>query len=124
MDYKKIIDLVKPGDLVYLDPPYQGTSNNINTHDKRYIQGIDFDEFVKILDLLNSKAVNYIVSYDGMTGNRKIGKDLPDYLDLIHLYITSGISAQSTLNGKREITYESLYLSKNLYNTQEVYKFA
>ena len=111
VDYKEVLAKAMPGDLVYMDPPYQGTSN---VRDSRYIQGVDFGEFVQELEKLNKKNVDFIVSYDGMTGNRKIGEDLPDSLELTHLYVNAGLSTQSTLNGKRERTMESLYLSRDL----------
>ncbi|WP_058953076.1 DNA adenine methylase [Clostridium tyrobutyricum] len=111
LDYREIVLKAQPEDLVYMDPPYQGTSN---TSDNRYYQGVDYEEFVNALKLLNDKNVDFIISYDGMTGEKKHGKDLPDYLELTHIFINAGKSAQSTLLGKKEITYESLYLSKNL----------
>ena len=113
-DYKKILALTKPGDLVYMDPPYQGTSNRQNPRDNRYIQGVDFEEFVAELAKLNDRGIDFIVSYDGMTGDKIIGKHLPEELNLNHIYINAGLSAQATLNGKKEITYESLYTSENL----------
>ena len=120
-DYKEILALTKPGDLVYMDPPYQGTSNRKNPRDNRYIQGVDFDEFVAELAKLNARDIDFIVSYDGMTGNKIIGRHLPDELNLNHIYINAGLSAQATLNGKKEITYESLYTSKNLKSKQDEY---
>lgn len=117
-DYKKILAMTKPGDLVYLDPPYQGTSNR----DTRYIQSVDFNEFIRELEQLNHRNINFIVSYDGMTGEKIIGKQLPPKLELKHIYIYAGISAQAALNGKKEITYESLYVSKNLKCISNKYK--
>lgn len=114
VDYREILRQAKSGDLVYMDPPYQGTSFQSESRDGRYIQGVDYDEFVAELDKLNQRGIDFIISYDGATGERKIGKDLPEFLELTHLYINAGISAQSVLNGKREITMESLYLSKGL----------
>ena len=114
--------MAEEGDLIYMDPPYQGTSNKQNSRDNRYIQGVDFDEFVKALEELNRREIDYIVSYDGMTGEKVIGKSLPDHLGLTHLLIHAGVSAQSTLNGKKEITYESLYLSNGLYKKCETYE--
>lgn len=120
-DYKEILALTKPGDLVYMDPPYQGTSKRDNPRDNRYIQGVDFEEFVEELAKLNNRGIDFIVSYDGMTGDKIIGKNLPQELALNHIYINAGLSTQATLNGKKEITYESLYTSKNLKNNQEEY---
>ena len=42
LDYEEILEMAKPGDLVYMDPPYQGTSTK---KDPRYHQGLDFDRF-------------------------------------------------------------------------------
>lgn len=120
-DYKEILALTKPGDLVYMDPPYQGTSNRDNPRDNRYIQGVDFEEFVEELTKLNEREIDFIVSYDGMTGDKMMGKKLPQKLNLNHIYINAGLSAQATLNGKKEITYESLYTSKNLKGKPEEY---
>ena len=121
-DYKEILSLTKPGDLVYMDPPYQGTSNRENPRDNRYIQGVGFEEFVAELEMLNERGIDFIVSYDGMTGDKIIGKHLPEKLHLNHIYINAGLSAQATLNGKKEITYESLYTSKNLKSKQDKYE--
>jgi len=121
MDYKDLLYIAEKGDLVYFDPPYQGTSNKVNTRDNRYIQGVEFDEFVGVLEQLSEKKIDYIVSYDGMTGDRKIGETLPEYLNLTHMYVNAGISAQATLNGKSETTYESLYLSENLHEVPPEY---
>lgn len=121
-DYKEVLALTKPGDLVYMDPPYQGTSNKNNSRDNRYIQGVDFEEFVNELAKLNTRNIDFIVSYDGMTGDKIIGKHLPQKLGLNHMYINAGLSTQSTLNGKKEITYESLYTSKNLKYNSNKYK--
>ncbi len=122
VDYKDILAMAKQGDFVYMDPPYQGTSKKDNRRDNRYIQGVEFDEFVKELEKLNDKGIDYIVSYDGKTGDKIMGKSLPEFLGLTHIYINAGISTQATLNGKKEITYESVYVSKNLISKQEVYE--
>lgn len=122
MDYKEVLAMTKPGDLVYMDPPYQGTSNRDKPRDNRYIQGVEFDEFVEELEKLNSRNVDFIVSYDGKTGEKVIGKYLPEQLELNHIYINAGLSAQATLNGKKEITYESLYISRNLKCIQDTYE--
>lgn len=111
LDYKEVLKMATQNDLVYMDPPYQGTSK---TRDDRYFQGVDFDDFVISLRELNERNIDFIVSYDGKTGNKNHGKVLPRELELTHLFIDAGISSQSTLLGKNERTYESLYLSKNV----------
>lgn len=117
VDYRDILKMVGPNDLVYMDPPYQGTSNKKETRDNRYISGVDYDEFVAALEYLNKRGIRYIVSYDGQTGEKVIGKRLPEHLNLTHIFINAGTSAQATLSGKAETTYESLYLSPGLLDS-------
>ncbi len=101
----------QPMDLVYLDPPYQGTSF---TRDHRYLSGLSYDDFVDALTQLNEKEISYIVSYDGVTGEKTHGKPLPKKLSLKHLQVHAGRSSQATLLGSNEETIESLYLSPAL----------
>jgi len=115
-DYKIILDEIKKTDLVYMDPPYQGVCTG---RDPRYYMGINFEEFVKQLEKLNKKKIAFILSYDGRKGEKKYGNDLPQELDLYKVEICAGTSAQSTLLGKHEYTYESLYLSKELLDRLE-----
>jgi DNA adenine methylase len=98
-------------DLVYMDPPYQGTSF---TRDHRYLNGLTFDDFVDSLNILNNRGISYIISYDGITGTKKHGKLLPSSLSLTHSSIFAGRSSQATLLGSSDVTIESLYLSNAL----------
>lgn len=111
LDYREILDMSKQGDLIYMDPPYQGTSN---VRDSRYISGIDFDEFVDAINTLNSKGIDFIISYDGICGEKQYGKELPKELGLRKVLLNAGLSCQSTLLGKKEITFEALYISSGL----------
>ena len=110
-DYRTVFNLIRPGDLVYLDPPYQGVTD---TRDKRYCSGLNFDEFVVALETLNDRGVDYLVSYDGACGGKKYGRELPESLGCGRFLLNAGSSAQSTLFGKRDITFESLYVSRSL----------
>lgn len=66
------------------------------------------------MDGLNRKEIDFIISYDGKCGGKTYGEELPDYLECQKIYLNAGLSSQSTLFGKKETTYEALYLSKNL----------
>lgn len=110
-DYKVVLEEAGENDLVYLDPPYQGTSQN---RDPRYYSGLSFDELVFVLDKLNQRGIMYILSYDGRTGQKQHGKKVPTSLGLICLEICAGRSTQSTLSGGQALTYESIYVSPAL----------
>lgn len=100
-------------DLLYLAPPYQGTSGS---RDSRYCGGLELSSLVGFLSELNDRGAMYILSYDGRRGKVTYGKRLPESLDLVHLEVDAGRSTQSTLLGESAVTYESLYLSPALYH--------
>ena len=86
VDYRVVLDRVRPGDVVYMDPPYQGVSS-VRNH--RYVGGVEFDSFVDALAGLNRREIPYIVSYDGRTGEKVHGRQLPDDLSS-HSSATAG----------------------------------
>jgi DNA adenine methylase len=108
LDYDEILSQATPDDLVYMDPPYEGTSSGKNP---RYSSGLSKDRLIKSLEYLNEKKVPYILSYDGYLGEKVYGELLPENLGLRHEHIEVGRSAQATLNGKNSITVESLYVA-------------
>lgn len=110
-DYRRVLDGCTEEDLVYMDPPYQGVCGN---RDQRYLPKVDHDEFCNELAKLHARRVKFAVSYDGRTGAKTYGKELPDSLQLTRLEIRAGRSTQATLLGRSDITYESLYLSSSL----------
>ena len=110
-DFRRVVLDSTPQDLVYLDPPYQGTSQ---ARDRRYCDGVAYDEFVDALRAMNEMGLSYIVSYDGRTGDKAHGRLLPQVLGLHHLYLPAGRSTQATLLGQSRETVESLYLSPAL----------
>ncbi len=110
-DYKRVLADCTDDDIVYMDPPYQGVCNG---RDNRYLPKIDHHEFCNELHELNKRNVMFAVSYDGRTGSRSYGQLLPESLCLKQVEIRVGRSAQSTLLGRSEVTFESLYLSPAL----------
>lgn len=111
MDYRDILAMPSMDDLVYMDPPYQGVCGN---RDSRYLQNVQFDEFVQALADLNRRQIRYLVSYDGRTGEKTHGVRLPDDLNLTLIELYAGRSTQATLLGRDDVTIESLYLSPRL----------
>ena len=110
-DFRDVVAETSADDMIYMDPPYQGTSF---TRDHRYLGGLPYTEFVDALRAMNSADKSYIVSYDGATGEKTHGEPLPPELHLRHLSIHAGRSTQSTLLGRDCHTVESLYLSPAL----------
>jgi DNA adenine methylase len=110
-DYSVVLAEAQPCDLVYMDPPYQGTSEG---RDQRYFASLDLAKFVDQLERLNQRGVPYLVSFDGSCGTRSYGRELPSDLGLTKISIEVGRSSQATLNGRDEMTVESLYLSPGL----------
>ena len=107
MDFMSLILEAKEGDFFYLDPPYQGTTDG---RDKRYIGGVSREKICEALTILNEKNVPFILSYDGSCGERNYGEPLPSTV-ANRIMINAGRSSQATLNGRDEITVESLYVS-------------
>ncbi len=112
-DYQNILDLTIAEDLVYMDPPYQGTGMNGGFN---YAGNIEFDNFVISLFELNNRNVPFILSYDGRTGDKTYGIALPENLNLTKIEINAGRSTQATLLNRSEITYEAVFLSPALTN--------
>jgi DNA adenine methylase len=111
VDYRDVTKTARQGDIVYMDPPYQGVCS---TRDSRYFSGIVFDEFVECVDDLNRRGIDFVISYDGTCGEKQYGVDLPKELNLKKIMLNAGLSSQSLLLGKKERTVEALYISSNL----------
>jgi len=97
--------------LVYMDPPYQGTTD---VPDHRYLSGLRREVFTDTLQEAVDNHVSFIVSYDVVREDKKYGEALPFELGLTHRHVTVGVSSQATLSGRKEMTVESLYLSPAL----------
>jgi DNA adenine methylase len=110
-DFKDCITDAAPGDLVYMDPPYQGTTYG---RDKRYYAGLERDKLADALRSLNSRNVPFLLSYDGMLGGVEYGESLPLDIEARRIFLNAGRSSQATLMGKDSVTVESLYMSANL----------
>ena len=110
-DYSEILDQATEHDLIYMDPPYQGTGINGGFN---YAGNIDFDDFIISLYNLNKKNIPFILRFDGRTENKTYGRPIPDELNLTKIEINAGRSTQATLLNREEYTYEAIYLSSSL----------
>jgi len=119
VDYSQIFDMAMPDDLVYLDPPYQGTGLNGGFN---YSGNIEFEDFVISLMELNNRQVPYILSFDGRTGDKIHGIPLPEILGLTKIEVNAGRSSQATLLSRHEYTFEAIYLSPVLVEKIDLQK--
>lgn len=110
-DYKALLDRATPDDIVYMDPPYQGTSEG---RDSRYFRGVDRKDLVSALEKLNQRGVQFVLSYDGACGKKTYGEALPEHLRCKRVLVDAGRSSQATLNGFEHRTVESIYVSSGL----------
>jgi DNA adenine methylase len=110
-DFRDSIKKATSSDLVYMDPPYHGTTYG---RDKRYFMQLDRESLTEGLEYLNNKNVPFILSYDGKTGDTEYAEELPRSLMMERLWISAGRSSQATLSGREQETVESLYLSSHL----------
>jgi len=106
-DFLALFQAAEQGDFFYLDPPYQGTSEG---RDQRYIAGLSRNRMIEALHILNERGVPFILSYDGSCGDRNYGEPLPPAVAR-RVLLDVGRSSQATLNGRRDVTIESLYIS-------------
>ena len=111
LDYREVVQNAHSGDIVYMDPPYQGVCDS---RDNRYFSGIRFEEFVKCIEDLNRRNIDFVISYDGTCGDKQYGENLPEDLGLKKVMLNAGLSSQGLLLGKKETTWEALYLSRNM----------
>ena len=106
VDYRECLSNVKAGDFVFLDPPYGGTKS-------RYTQTpFSLDEFYATLDELNSKGVNWMLTFDGSSGERTYSYAPPEELFKETFKVKTGKSAfRKVIDKVQENIQESVYLN-------------
>lgn len=110
-DFRELTKEASQNDFVYMDPPWQGTST---TRDPRYAYILDLQSLVDEMENMNIKGVHYVLSFDGVCGEKSYGNELPSSLNLKKIMLNAGRSSQATLLGRDDETFESLYLSPAL----------
>ncbi len=112
-DYRTVIAAATENDLIYMDPPYQGTSGR---RDSRYAYLLNIEELIDSMNDMNKKNIPFMLSFDGTCGDKSYGFGLPSSLNLTKINLKAGRSSQATLLGRDDVTIESLYLSPALIN--------
>jgi len=110
-DFRDVLETAQTTDLVYMDPPWQGTTYGT---DKRYHAGLERDTLIDALHSLDERGVPYFLSYDGRCGDRHYGTPLPESVSAVRFDVEAGRSSQATLVGREDVTFESLYVSRLL----------
>jgi DNA adenine methylase len=107
-DFEALLADAGERDLVYLDPPYVGTSTG---SDRRYVASLERERLIEVVAAVRARGAALLLSYDGRTGERDYGPPMPSSLGLRHLLLDAGRSSQATLLGRDERTLESLYVA-------------
>lgn len=110
-DWLDCVQNLDPKAYVYLDPPYQGTTD---TSDKRYWAGLSYTDFLEGVRLIIRKGVSAAISYDAIRGPVRYGRALHLDADLYPLDVITGVSSQGTLFGRHQEAHETLYLTPAL----------
>lgn len=93
------------GDFLYLDPPYSNTKG-------MYFGKIDLS---KLWEYLRNCKCNYVLSFDGISGDVDNTANVPSDIYDKHIYLKSGNSSFKRVIGKsnNSTVYESLYIKRN-----------
>ncbi|MGK2309300.1 DNA adenine methylase [Cutibacterium sp. V970] len=111
MDWLDCVKDASRDAFIYLDPPYQGTTETL---DKRYIAGLPFEQFLEGVSLLIRNGSSALISYDAVCGPVTYGTPLHHEADLLPLDVVTGVSSQGTLLGRVQEAHETLYLTPAL----------
>lgn len=104
IDYRETLGRAKKNDLVFLDPPYAGS------HSQYFKQNFDYASFFNELETLNARGVYWVLTFDGVSGERKYLAHVPKDIYKEKLDLFTGKSTFSKVqNNKADRVIESVY---------------
>lgn len=105
-DYRETLSVARPGDFVFLDPPYTATKGRY--HKTRF----DLEAFFSELERLNAIGVRWMLTFDGSAGARTYSHALPRGLYDHTFAIATGHSPFPRLqNARVDAVSESVFLN-------------
>lgn len=90
-------------DLIYLDPPYKISA----ARTIMYFGEIKFD---RLYDWMRTQKGKYLLSLNGMKGDKDMTLDVPKDIYDTHIFIDAGLASFSLLQGNRVQIKDSLYI--------------
>lgn len=104
MDYRETLRKAEKNDLVFLDPPYVGS------HSQYFKQNFDHVSFFNELGSLNKRGIHWVLTFDGISGERKYTASVPKTIYKEKFELFTGKSTFSKVqNNKSDKVFESVY---------------
>lgn len=105
-DYRETLSDANSDDFIFLDPPYGGTKDRYTKTE------FDLEHFYSELERLNSIGAKWILTFDGIAGNRQYDYQLPNELYKHKTEIKTGNSPfTKSMKTSIDAVYESVYFN-------------
>ena len=105
-DYRETLKEADSNDIIFLDPPYGGTKG-------RYTQ-VEFNliDFYSELERLNNLGAKWVLTFDGMAGDRNYSFPVPNDLYKHKIFLNTGNSPfTKMMRTTVDAVFESVYLN-------------
>lgn len=74
-DFSEVLDMVGPGDLVYMDPPYRVASRRVfREYQAGEFSSVDLNRLRAWLEKLDDQGIDFVVSYADSKEGRGLGE--------------------------------------------------
>jgi len=105
-DYRETLSDADKNDFIFLDPPYGGTKDRYTKTE------FNLDQFYYELERLNSIGAKWILTFDGVAGNREYDFQLPKDIFMHKIEIKTGNSPfTKVMKTTLDAVFESVYFN-------------